>query len=112
MGTKRDQRIAKMMGHHNPFVTGERTWSLGHKNSGDGLNMSDKPSEIVPLPAPQSTPNKENEMQVKGNRNSKKYHLSHCSGFKTLSDKNAEFFANEADAQAKGYQLAGNCKPR
>ncbi|WPA93576.1 endonuclease [Providencia zhijiangensis] len=109
---KRDQRIAKVMGHHNPFVTGERAWSLGHKNSGDGLNMSDKPSERVPQPVPQSSPNKDGEMQVKGNRNSKKYHLSHCSGFKTLSDKNAEFFANEADAQAKGYQLAGNCKPR
>ena len=34
---ERDNRIAGRMGHHNPFVTGEASWSLGHKNSGSGL---------------------------------------------------------------------------
>lgn len=34
---ERDQRIAQVMGHHNPFVTGERTWTLGHKPSREGL---------------------------------------------------------------------------
>lgn len=32
-----DQRIAEVMGHHNPFVTGERTYQLGHKNSAEGV---------------------------------------------------------------------------
>ncbi|MFN3900470.1 endonuclease I family protein [Rheinheimera oceanensis] len=34
---ERDRRIAKRMGHSNPFVTGERTWSLGHKNRAEGV---------------------------------------------------------------------------
>ena len=33
---ERNARITKLMGHANPFVTGERTWELGHKNSGGG----------------------------------------------------------------------------
>jgi deoxyribonuclease-1 len=34
---ERDRRIAARMGHYNPFVIGERTWSLGHRNSADGI---------------------------------------------------------------------------
>lgn len=34
---ERDRRIARRMGHSNPFVTGERKWTLGHENSGKGL---------------------------------------------------------------------------
>ena len=35
---ERDQRIAKIMGHSNDFVTGKRSWSLGHLNSAAGLH--------------------------------------------------------------------------
>lgn len=34
---ERDRRIAGIMGHSNPFVTGERTWSRGHRNTADGI---------------------------------------------------------------------------
>lgn len=34
---EREKRIAKIMGHHNEFVTGQRKWNVKHKNSGDGL---------------------------------------------------------------------------
>lgn len=34
---ERDRRIAKVMGHSNPYVTGERTWTVGQQPSGDGL---------------------------------------------------------------------------
>ena len=34
---ERDNRIAAVMGHHNPFVTGHRTWSRGYKPSRDGI---------------------------------------------------------------------------
>ncbi|VEB69285.1 Endonuclease-1 precursor [Providencia rustigianii] len=105
---QRDQRIAKVMGHNNPFVTGEKSWDLGHKNGAEGLTgQSAKPVKSVE----QSTPANNTVQQVKGNRNTKKYHLAHCSGFKTTADKNAEMFSTEAEAQTKGYQLAGNCKP-
>ena len=105
----RDERIAKVMGHHNSFVTGERIWSLGHKNSGEGLR-----NELVTAAPKITQMNKVNDQssQVKGNRNSKKYHLSHCSGFKTTSEKNMVLFDNQSAAQKAGYQLAGNCKPR
>lgn len=107
----RDQRIAAQMGHHNPFVTGEASWQLGHKNSAQGLKFDNdvSPTQVkTTVSKPQST---EAVMQVKGNRNSHKYHLSHCTGFKTTSEKNAVMFADELAAQAAGYELAGNCKP-
>jgi deoxyribonuclease-1 len=33
---ERYRRIAAVMGHSNPFVTGERTWALGYKPTADG----------------------------------------------------------------------------
>ncbi len=104
---KRDQRIAKVMGHHNLFVTGERNWTLGHKNSGEGVS-----SKLVhrSTKSTQLTKPSEINSQIKGNRNSLKYHLAHCTGFKTTSSKNAVMFSNEAEAQSAGYIRAGNCK--
>lgn len=102
---ERDNRIAKIMGHHNPFVTGEQVWQLGHKNSASGL-FSDisqhKPSANKAVINENAT--------VKGNVKSKIYHLSHCSGYKTTDDKNAILFASEQDAIAAGYRQAVNCK--
>ena len=107
----RDERIANVMGHHNPFVTGQKQWSLNHKNGGEGVRFS--PVSTVSSPKqPEKQTNLVDSAEVKGNKNSKKYHFSHCSGFKTLSDKNAVMFTNENAAQEAGYHLAGNCKPR
>ncbi len=102
---QRDERIANIMGHHNPFVTGEQKWILGHKNSAQGINLSSAPLQPIVISETQDQKN-----PVKGNSHSKKYHLAHCTGFKTTSDKNAVMFDNEQAAQAAGYQLAGNCK--
>lgn len=35
---ERDRRIASIMGHSNPFVTGERQWTMGHRNTAEGMN--------------------------------------------------------------------------
>ncbi|MFO9748030.1 MULTISPECIES: endonuclease [Providencia] len=107
---QRDQRIAAVMGHHNPFVTGEMKWELGHKNSGQGIKTPEKASS-QPMTKALKAETPKATTQVKGNRNSHKYHLSHCSGFKTTADKNAVMFVDESAAQAAGYELAGNCKP-
>jgi len=32
-----NSRTAKVMGHQNPFITGDRSWSLGHKPLREGL---------------------------------------------------------------------------
>ncbi|MGG4607593.1 endonuclease [Providencia sp. Me31A] len=104
----RDERISKVMGHHNPFVTGEKKWNLGHKNGSEGLT-------ILPSFGKQEEKarnNKNDRFEIKGNINSKKYHFSYCSGFKTTADKNAKMFDTEADAQAAGFQRAANCKLR
>lgn len=34
---ERNRRITAIMRHGNPFVTGERQWSVGHRNSGEGV---------------------------------------------------------------------------
>lgn len=39
---ERDARIAAIMGHHNPFVTGERQWRLGYKPVGDGIAKGER----------------------------------------------------------------------
>ncbi|WP_432807032.1 endonuclease [Providencia huaxiensis] len=107
----RDNRIAKVMGHHNPFVTGEKKWRLNHKNGAEGVNIS----SVSLSTQPQTIKNKpivSNVVEIKGNRNSNKYHFSHCPSFNTIADKNAVIFMDEQAAKAAGFQLAGNCKTR
>ncbi|MDX7991879.1 endonuclease [Xenorhabdus littoralis] len=114
---KRDNRIARIMGRHNPFVTGSKKWELGHKNSGQGLsaqsatpkqnNLQAGNNQIVNQRSASKTAHNE---RIKGNKNSQIYHFSHCSGYKTVADKNAVYFRSEAEAKKEGYHLAGNCK--
>jgi len=47
---------------------------------------------------------------VRGNKNSKKYHFSHCSGYSSIKAANQQEFASVAAAEAAGFKLAGNCK--
>ena len=44
-----------------------------------------------------------------GNKKSKIYHRPDCPGARRVSPQNRVRFANEAEAQAAGYRLAGNC---
>ncbi|MDE9448186.1 endonuclease, partial [Xenorhabdus bovienii] len=92
---KRDNRIARFMGHHNPFVTGSKKWELGHKNSGQGLVAQNSTSKLNNLHAENnSAPSKKIASKtvhgetIKGNKNSQIYHFEHCSGYKTVADKN------------------------
>ncbi len=100
---ERDRRIAKRMGHSNPFVTGEKRWSLGHKNSRDGV--------VDRLPAAmQGNPGASETLAVRGNKNSKVYHLPQgCPSYEKVSQKNRVEFSNESHARAAGYRKAGNC---
>lgn len=103
---ERDQRIAKIMGHSNLFVTGERAWKLGHKNTAKGIF-----TEI-----PQNHPvSQKIQGIILGNKNSKVYHLSQgCPSYNRVSEKNQVEFATEAAAKAAakaaGYRKAGNCR--
>jgi len=46
---ERDRRISKIMGHSNEFVTGKRTWTLGHQNSKDGLKSTAATQRLLDL---------------------------------------------------------------
>jgi len=101
------QRTAQQMGHPNDFVTGEKRWYPGY------LSVQPAPVDAEPAVALHqlnSVPQNSNLTAVLGNKNSKKYHLPHCSGYSQIKPDNQQPFATEAKAIAAGYQLAGNCK--
>nr|WP_274720175.1 endonuclease [Xenorhabdus bovienii] len=114
---ERDNKIARIMGHHNPFVTGSQKWELGHKNSGQGSSVQhgvQKQNSFQAAgnqaPARNPTVKTAQSEKIKGNKNSQIYHLAHCSGYKTIADKNAVYFRTEAEAKKAGYRLASHCK--
>lgn len=47
---------------------------------------------------------------IVGNRNSKKYHLEGCPGFRDVAEKNRVIFKSVEEAEAAGYKRAGNCR--
>ncbi|WP_462402223.1 endonuclease [Pseudomonas sp. Marseille-QA0332] len=107
---QRNRRIATVMGHANPFVTGERHWTLGYKPVGDGLAS-------VPASQPASKATKPSAAQavaegaIRGNRASHVYHLANgCPGYSRIAEKNQVIFDSENQAKAAGYRKAGNCK--
>lgn len=107
---ERDRRIAAIMGHSNPFVTGERRWLQGYKAVGDGVvsDVSVNPprSSVQPSLASAAVVG-----SIIGNRKSQIYHLSMgCPGYGQVSAKNQITFDSESEAQAAGYRKAGNCK--
>ncbi|QXI32558.1 endonuclease [Pseudomonas promysalinigenes] len=105
---QRDQRIAAIMGHSNPFVTGERKWALGYTPQGAGVASA---PAAKPAPAEPTLANALSAGAVLGNRNSHVYHLATgCPGYSQVSQKNQVAFGSEAQAQAAGYRKAGNCR--
>lgn len=103
---ERDRRIAARMGHNNPFVTGERQWALGHKNTADGIYTP------IPVSHPASPERKQVVSGViRGNRNSKVYHLpAGCPSYDAMKPRNIIEFSSEAEARAAGFRKAGNCR--
>ena len=84
---ERDRRIARVMGHHNGFVTGERAWSLGHRNSGEGVTAS-----IIINSAKSRTKQTQRTSKadvygapIHGNRNNKIFHPNGCSSYNAMS---------------------------
>lgn len=104
---ERDRRIAKIMGHHNEFVTGERTWVLGHKSqeaSTDLFSVSGVTGKTL------SSPKASNDSSViHGNSRSRIYHLSNCPSYNAMSARNRVEFFSENEALGAGYRKAGNC---
>jgi deoxyribonuclease-1 len=101
---ERDRRVAQRMGHSNPFVTGEKSWSLGHRNGSEGV------VSWLPTESSDSTLSAVNGV-IRGNRNSKVYHLPEgCPSYDRVSERNIVEFQSESEAQAAGFRKAGNCR--
>lgn len=106
---ERDRRIAARMGHSNPFVTGERQWTLGHTNTADGI-VSQLPQNH-PVIRAQEQQEKFLFIPIRGNRNSNIYHLPEgCPGYNQMAERNIVVFRSEQEAIAAGYRKAGNCR--
>ena len=93
-----DNRVAKLMGHHNHYVTGEKVWELDQKPSREGLQGIQ-----------QSAIN--TGKQIIGNKKSNIYHLPNgCPSYDKVSENNQIPFSSREEAEAAGYRLAGNCR--
>ncbi|HEY9017701.1 endonuclease [Thiomicrospira sp.] len=103
---ERDRRIATRMGHNNPFVTGEQTWHIGFKPSLSGL-VSEIPASHPASPVKSASDAL--NLPVRGNRNSKIYHLPSCPSYSTISERNIVEFQFEDEAINAGYRKAKNC---
>jgi deoxyribonuclease-1 len=112
---ERDRRIAAVMGHPNPFVTGQRAWTLGYTPTGDGL--------VSPIPAntpkaPPSSPSTSTGTStsvlttpIVANTRSHLYHLpAGCPSYDKVAPGNRVTFVTESQAVAAGYHKAGNCR--
>lgn len=98
---ERDERIATIMGHNNPFVIGEQEWQRGHKNSRAGLFT----------PISHAKPAATAQSPIHGNRNSKIYHLPEgCPSYNAVKEHNKVLFQDEEEAVAAGYRKARNCR--
>jgi deoxyribonuclease-1 len=107
---ERDRRIAAVMGHSNPFVTGDRHWTQGYKTIGGGV-VSALPVNPPRAAAQPNLASVTGFSTIIGNRKSQVYHLSMgCPGYGQVSAKNQIAFDSESDALAAGYRKAGNCK--
>lgn len=93
-----NQRIARVMGWPNPYVTGEQVVSVV-----TGAQPSDEVKDVIPQSATAV------QGSIVGNKKSKKYHKAGCPGFTQVGEANRIWFDSEAQAQASGYLKARNC---
>ncbi|MFW8565572.1 endonuclease [Orrella sp. 11846] len=129
---ERDRRIAAEMGHNNPFVTGEKTWTLDYRPSGEGLKTlkekgvqsdSQRTKEVVGQASvlPKGEQDRETHSQdrslppganpIIGNKRSRVYHLPQgCPSYDQVATHNQQFFTDEVQAKAAGFRKAGNCR--
>ncbi|OLU16670.1 deoxyribonuclease I [Pseudomonas sp. PA1(2017)] len=110
---ERNERIAKIVGYPNKFVTGERVWNLGYKPTGDGLKSGSPAAPVRQVAKAQNAPADTSHApgDVVGNRRSNVYHLPvGCPSYGQVSPKNQVTFASEAEAIQAGFRKAGNCK--
>jgi hypothetical protein len=83
---------------------GESTLSTGASKAPIAHNSVVKP-KVSPTPKVPRDP----RVVASKASSSKVYHFTWCSGASRIKESNKLWFAGEAEAQAAGYTLAGNC---
>lgn len=107
---ERNKRIAAIMGHENPFVTGQRSWTPGYKPAAEGI-VSPIPQRTAKLPQAPQVVSTASAGVIIGNTNSHVYHLpTGCPSYDKVAAKNQVRFGSEAEAEVAGFRKAGNCK--
>lgn len=49
------------------------------------------------------------DKKIKGNKNSRIYHLPHCPNYNDIAEKNIIWFKTNEDAEKAGFRMARNC---
>lgn len=49
------------------------------------------------------------DLKIKGNRNSKIYHLQGCPNYDDIAERNIVWFKTKEEAENAGYRMARNC---
>lgn len=90
---ERNNRVKKIVGYGNPFVSGEKVWKLGGGADGaQGLSDALRPDSI------------------RGNLRSRVYHLPMgCPSYEKIGVGSIIQFDSEQAAIEAGYRKAGNC---
>lgn len=110
--TERNRRITNVMGHSNPYVTGERTWTIGKRPIGDGLaaHNFEQVKSSPARPDPNSRMD-QTQLPVIGNQRSGVFHMPEgCPSYTKVSSHNRVTFNSAQEAKAAGFRLAGNCR--
>lgn len=104
----RNERITRVAGIANLFVTGDKRWGLDGPNLASPLPGAERPEPIGEIgPAEEGI----SAGAIRGNRNSKVYHLPEgCPGYNSIKATNVVPFRTEGQAKQAGYRRAGNCR--
>lgn len=107
----RNKRVAAVMGHENPFVTGEKTWSLNHENEGAAASSHSYQRQFTEQKVRTIAPDQAFDGAIRGNKKSKVYHLpAGCPSYESVNPQNIVEFSSESEALSAGYRKAGNCR--
>ncbi|KKN09754.1 hypothetical protein LCGC14_1043490 [marine sediment metagenome] len=93
----RELRIAKYMGHGNPFVRNAKPWSAG------------KTSNLASAAVEPAVSRERDLGEIRGNRNSMIYHRPDCPSYDRMAPRNIVPFESSEHARNAGYRVAGNC---
>ena len=67
-----------------------------------------KPPSTEPLSFTSNTQTTK-DFKIKGNKNSKIYHLPRCPNYNDIAERNIIWFKTEEEAENAGFRMARNC---